>query len=156
MVACPVYGVLIAQGARPVRAKEGEMNEILRIADYMATDLVTLSADMEIIKAMTILLDKKISGAPVVDHKGGLVGVLSKKDCLHAALNASYHQDWGGTVGDYMSAEVETLDADTDLVQAAESFLASPYRRFPVLNDGELVGQISRADLLRALSARWQ
>lgn len=132
------------------------MNEILRIGDYMVTDLITLSADMEIIKAMTILLDKKISGAPVVDEKGDLVGMLSKKDCLRAALNASYHQDWGGTVADYMSAQVETLDIDTDLVQAAEHFLASSYRRFPVLSDGRLAGQISRADLLRALSKNWR
>lgn len=132
------------------------MNEILRIGDYMTTDLITLSADMEIIKAMTMLLDKKISGAPVVDEKGNLAGVLSKKDCLRAALNASYHQDWGGTVADYMSSPVETLDVDTDLVQAAEHFLASPYRRFPVLDDGRLAGQISRADLLRALSKNWQ
>lgn len=132
------------------------MNEILRIGDYMATDLITLSADMEIIKAMTLLLDKKLSGAPVVDEKGNLTGVLSKKDCLRAALNASYHQDWGGTVADYMSANVDTLDVDTDLVQAAEYFLASPYRRFPVLSDGRLAGQISRADLLRALSKNWR
>lgn len=132
------------------------MNEILRIGDYMVTDLITLTADMEIIKAMTILLDKKISGAPVVDGKGDLIGVLSKKDCLRAALNASYHQDWGGTVADYMSVKVDTLDVDTDLVQAAEHFLSSSYRRFPVLSDGRLAGQISRADLLRALSANWR
>jgi len=132
------------------------MNEISRVSEFMVTDLITLTADMEIIKAMTILLDKKISGAPVVDENGDLIGVLSKKDCLKAALNASYHQDWGGTVTDYMSAKVSTMDADIDLVQAAEYFLASPYRRFPVLRDGQLVGQISRADLLRALSANWR
>jgi len=132
------------------------MNEISRVSEYMVTDLITLTPDMEIIKAMTILLDRKISGAPVVDEKGGLIGVLSKKDCLKAALNASYHQDWGGTVENYMTARVETLDADIDIVQAAERFLASPFRRFPVLSDDRLVGQISRADLLRALSALWR
>ncbi len=84
-----------------------------------------------------------------------LVGMLSKKDCLGAALNASYYQEWGGSVADYMSADVETLGADLDLVQAAERFLKSNYRRFPVMREGRLVGQISRADLLMAMAEQW-
>jgi len=127
-----------------------------RVRDYMATKLVTLSPEMEILHAMQVLLDKRISGAPVVDKTGALVGVLSKKDCLKAALNAAYFQEWGNPVAGYMSAEVETLAADMDLVTAAERFLASHYRRFPVVTDGRLVGQISRADVLRALIANWQ
>lgn len=125
------------------------------VSDYMATELITLSPDMEINKAMKVLLNERISGAPVVDAKGKLVGVLSKKDCLKAALNSSYYQEWGGSVADYMSAEVETLEADMELVQAAERFLASHYRRFPVMRDGRLAGQISRADVLRGLTENW-
>jgi CBS domain-containing protein len=132
------------------------MNERPRIRDYMATDVMTFSPDMEILRAMEMLLEKKFSGAPVVDENGRLVGMLSKKDCLRAALNASYHQEWGGAVADYMSKRVETLDADLDLVTAAERFLASHYRRFPVIGDGQLIGQISRADLLRALVEQWR
>jgi CBS domain-containing protein len=101
------------------------------------------------------LLEKHYSGAPVVDGAMKLVGVLSKKDCLRAALNASYFQEWGGSVADYMSADVETLDADLDLVQAAERFLKNNYRRFPVMREGRLIGQISRADLLRAIAEHW-
>lgn len=125
------------------------------VSDYMATELITLSPDMEINKAMKVLLNERISGAPVVDAKGKLVGVLSKKDCLKAALNSSYYQEWGGSVADYMSAEVETLEADMELVQAAERFLASHYRRFPVMRDGRLAGQISRADVLHGLTENW-
>lgn len=132
------------------------MNHRPRIRDYMATDVVTLAPDMEILRAMELLLDMKFSGAPVVDESGRLVGVLSKKDCLKAALNASYHQQWGGVIADYMSTSVETLDANLDLVTAAERFLASHYRRFPVMEDGRLIGQISRADLLRALVDCWR
>jgi CBS domain-containing protein len=125
------------------------------VSGYMATDLISLTPDTGIIQAMTTLLDNRISGAPVLDKNGRLVGVLSQKDCLRAALNASYHQELGGIVGDYMSTEVETIEADLDIVQAAERFISSPYRRFPVTRHGRLVGQISRADLLRALVEQW-
>lgn len=127
-----------------------------RISDCMTTRLLTLDPAMEINRAMSLLLEHHYSGAPVVDAAGELVGVLSKKDCLKAALNASYYQEWGGSVADYMSRPVETLDADLDIVEAAQRFLASPYRRFPVLRDGRLCGQISRADLLRALVDSWE
>lgn len=131
------------------------MTDRPRVADYMADDLIVLMPDMEILHAMKTLLEKRISGASVVDADGRLVGVLSKKDCLRAALNGAYYQEWGGQVATYMSTAVVTLDADLDLVAAAERFLASEYRRFPVLRKGELVGQISRADVLRALVENW-
>lgn len=97
-----------------------------------------------------------VSGAPVVDAEGMLIGMLSKKDCMRAALDASFHQEWGSPVAGYMTTPVETLDVDLDLVSAVERFLASPFRRFPVLREGQLVGQISRADLLRALVENWR
>ena len=126
------------------------------IAAYMARDLVTLAPDMEINRAMQVLLASHISGAPVVDAAGQLIGILSQKDCLRAALHATYHHDLGGVVADHMTREVETLPADLDIFAACERFLDSPYRRFPVLEQGRMVGQISRADLLRALSAQWR
>lgn len=125
------------------------------VRDYMARDLITLSPQTEINAAMHVLLDKAISGAPVVDDKGALVGVLSKKDCLKAALHASYFRAWGGLVSDYMNSKPETLPADMDIVEAAEVFLAGSYRRFPVVDGGGLVGQVSRADILKALSELW-
>lgn len=121
------------------------------LADIMTTRLTTFSPDTSIHEAIRILLEKRYSGAPVVDAKGELVGVLSRKDCLKIVFSTSYYQDWGGRVGEYMSKRVETIDADIDLVSAAQIFLNSHYRRFPVMRDGRLVGQVSRADLLRAL-----
>lgn len=132
------------------------MTQRPRIRDVMARDLVTLSPALEISRAAVLLLDRGISGAPVVDASGALVGVLSKKDCLRATLQASYFRDWSGTVETYMSRDPQTLDADLDLLEAAERFLASTYRRFPVLSAGALVGQVSRADLLRGLVAQWR
>ena len=128
---------------------------MIRVADYMTRDLVLLAPGTEITRAMHILLDRRISGAPVVDDYGALVGVLSKKDCLHAALHASYHRDWSGAVERFMSRDVETMDAGLDIVAAAQRFVDSSYRRFPVLAEGQLVGQISRADVLRALADHW-
>lgn len=127
-----------------------------KIRDYMATDLLLLGPEMEVVHAMRLLLENRISGAPVVDADGRLVGVLSKKDCLKAALNAAYYQEWGGAVSDYMTGQVETLDEDLDIVEAAERFLASHYRRFPVVRQGRLTGQVSRADILRALVENWR
>ena len=122
------------------------------VADIMATRLITFRPDMNIHEAIRILLDKRISGAPVVDEDGALVGMLSKKDCLKIVFSSQYHDDWGGPVRDYMSAPVETLDAGLDLVSAAQAFLDSHFRRFPVVRDGKLVGQISRYDVLKVLT----
>jgi predicted transcriptional regulator len=131
------------------------MSDRPSVGAFMARRLITLSPDMEINRAVTVLLDNNISGAPVTDAAGRLVGLLSMKDCLAAALKDTYYQEWGATVGAYMSKEVETLDADLDIVQAAEKFVSSNYRRFPVMREGRLVGQISRTDVLKALAELW-
>ena len=126
-----------------------------RVKDFMARQLITLEPQMAIQRAISLLLEKRLSGAPVLNPDQQLIGMLSKKDCLKAVLNASYFQELGGTVADYMSDKVETLPAELDLVEAARHFLNSHYRRFPVLENGRLVGQISRADVLRALLQNW-
>ena len=121
------------------------------IADYMSTELVSFTPDDNIIDAMRRLLHWQLSGAPVIDESGQMVGILSQKDCLTIVYNAAYHQDLGGQVSQYMSREVEHIDARSSVVDAAEKFLHSSFRRFPVLRDGKLVGLISRHDILRAL-----
>ena len=121
------------------------------IEEYMAADLVCFEPEDDIVYAMRVLLDKHFSGAPVVDRDGRLVGMLSKKDCMKIVYNTAYHQDWGGQVSHYMSRDVEHIDADSGILEAAEKFLGSSFRRFPVLRDGQLVGQISRCDVLRAI-----
>jgi len=121
------------------------------INHYMATELVTFAPDDEIIHAMRVLLERHLSGAPVLDEGGKLVGVLSQKDCLAIVYRCAYHLDPGGKVEQYMSREVEHIEADSSVVDVAEKFLNSRFRRFPVLRDGRLVGQISRHDVMRAL-----
>jgi len=121
------------------------------IEQHMATELISFSPEDDILHAMRVLLDKKISGAPVLDESGKLIGILSMKDCMEIVYNTAYHQDWGGKVEQYMSREVEHIEADTSILTAAEKFLNSNFRRFPVLRNGQLIGQISRHDILRAL-----
>lgn len=130
-------------------------NSVPTVNDYMARDLITFMPGDDIHAAVNVLLDERISGAPVVDRKGQLVGVLSKKDCLEIVYSTGYHQDWGGRVEDYMSKEVTTIESGTDIVKAADMFRNSTFRRFPVLENGRMTGQISRADILRALEEHW-
>ncbi len=121
------------------------------IEAYMATELVSFGPNDDIIEAMRTLLERHLSGAPVLDSSGQMIGILSQKDCLKIVYKTAYHQDWGGQVEQYMNRQVEHIDADCSVLDAAEKFLHSSYRRFPVLRDGQLVGQISRHDIMRAL-----
>jgi len=127
------------------------------IKDYMATNLTTFTPGMEISEAIKYLNTHKISGAPVVDERGSLVGMLSEKDCLQVALQSTYYEDWvGGVVSEYMTENVETVADTASVVDIAEKFLKSSYKRYPVLSEeGDLVGQVSRSDVLRALDMLW-
>ncbi|MCP4335689.1 MAG: CBS domain-containing protein [Gammaproteobacteria bacterium] len=125
------------------------------IENYMATELVCFAPDDDIIDAMRTLLERHISGAPVLDSDGQMLGLLTQKDCLAIVYNTAYHQDWGGQVEQYMSREVEHIDADSSILEVAEKFLHSNFRRFPVLRDGRLAGLISRHDIMRALDENY-
>ena len=127
------------------------MNPPPRVRDYMSASLVSFAPETSIHEAIDILLDKRLSGAPVLDATGALVGILTKRDCISIAFSASYHQGWGGPVSEYMSPEVETVDADDDIVAVAGRFLERGFRRYPVIDNGRVVGVISRHDALRAL-----
>lgn len=120
--------------------------------DYMTTKLVTFTPDMEVMTAIHQLVKNHLSGAPVVDAAGKLIGVLSERDCLKVALAAGYEGVPGGQVSEYMTHEVSTVEPDTPMLEVASRFLGSPAKRFPVIKDGALVGQISRSDVMRAIN----
>ena len=121
------------------------------VRDYMAGSLVTFKPDMDVLDAIHELVQHRIAGAPVVNDQGDLIGMLSELDCLKVALNAGYYQQSGGPVADFMTPDVESVDADMNIIDLAQKFLNSGFRRFPVLRNNRLVGQISRRDVLRAL-----
>jgi CBS domain-containing protein len=125
--------------------------EPLRVRDYMATDVLTIGPDTEIMRAIHLLVERDISGIPVVDEQMQVVGILTERDCIRTALQAGYFDEAGGLVADYMSAPVHTVGPDDSLMDLAELFASSPFRRCPVVEDGRLIGLICRRDVLGAL-----
>ncbi len=127
------------------------MDRLPVVRECMARKLLTLKSDTEILDAVAFLLKHKISGAPVVDNDKHLVGVISEKDCLNLLAKGVRGNVPHGSIAEFMTTEVETISPDMDLYYAAGLFLKRNYRRFPVVEDGVLVGQISRRDILRAI-----
>jgi len=121
------------------------------VKDYMSGSLVTFGPQTDMLDAIQELLRHGIAGAPVVDDQGNLIGMLSELDCMKIALTAGYFGEKGGPVQDYMTAGAETVDADMSIIDLAERFIASGFRRYPVMRGNRLIGQISRRDVLRAL-----
>ena len=122
------------------------------VKNYMASDLVTFTPETNVLAAMRTLLKYKISGAPVVDKTGWIVGILSEYDCLKPNLESSYHNDAGTLVKNCMSKEIITIDVNASLMEAAEMFIKNGVRRLPVIEQKKLIGQISRRDVLRAIN----
>lgn len=120
------------------------------VRDYMARDLVTFTPDMAITSALSLLVRHGHSGAPVVEDDR-LVGMLSEKDCLRVALVANFEGVEPGSVRDFMTSGVVTVAPDVDLLEVASRFVDAPFKRMPVVENGRLVGQISRSDVLRAI-----
>lgn len=120
------------------------------VADYMTKDVTTLTPDMEMGAAIHLLIRNGDSGCPVMEQ-GKVIGFLSEKDCLKVALVAGLEGTSAGTVREFMSTTVNFLDAGTTILQAATKFLDTPFKRYPVVKDGKLVGQVSRSDVLRAI-----
>lgn len=123
----------------------------LTAGDYMTKELVTFTPDMEVMSAIHILITHRVSGGPVLDAEGRIIGMLSEKDCLKVALNAGMEGVAGGTVQEFMSHKAETVDVSCTLMEIASRFLDATFKRFPVCENGKLVGQISRQDVLRAI-----
>ncbi len=121
------------------------------VKDYMSRRLITFSPDTDVLDAIHELVHHRIAGAPVIDSHGNLIGMLSELDCLKIALTAGYHGEMGGPVSDFMTTDTQIVDADMSIVDLAELFLDSGFRRYPVVSHNRLVGQISRRDVLRAL-----
>jgi CBS domain-containing protein len=138
------------QGVRMAEPKKAPLQILVK--DHMSTNLVTFKPTDSIDHVLNMLTKRKISGAPVVDHDGRLVGIISEVDCLKEIIKGKYSNTpkFPGTVEEYMSTDVYTLSPEMSLFDAAGKFLELKIRRFPVLRDGQLIGQISLSDVIRA------
>lgn len=125
----------------------------LKVKDFMKRKLVCFNPDQSIEEVMNTLLQKKISGGPVVDKEGRLVGVISEGDCLKQLVRGKYLNmpQLSVTVSECMTSDIQTVDAEIDIFQAAQMFLEKRLRRFPVIEQGKFVGQISQKDILIAV-----
>lgn len=139
--------------------------------DVMSIGPVTVSPDHGIRHAIQIMLDRKISGVPVVDDEGCVVGMLTEGDLLsrselgmQALLKPDptsapsdearrYMKSNGWRVADVMSADLVVVDTETPITQIAALLVAHSIKRVPVLSQGRLVGIVSRADLLATICA---
>jgi CBS domain-containing protein len=127
------------------------MPSLSTVQQHMEREPVTFRPDMEVEEAVALLLKHNVSRAPVVDEEGNLVGVLAEGDCLEAFLNDEYFESPTAVVGDLMTSEIVTVDSHVDILKAAELFLEHKFYHLPVLEKGQLVGQISRRDVIRAI-----
>ena len=123
----------------------------IAVKDYMSASLVTFTTEMDVMNAIDVLVKHRISGAPVVDERGNLVGLLSEKDCMKVAVQAGYFEELAGLVKDYMTHNVITVESEANILEVAKLFMEKGPRRYPVVEDNRLVGQISRRDVLKAL-----
>ena len=140
--------------------------------DVMTCEVVSIHPDADILEALRLMLDRKISGLPIVDAGGMLVGILTEGDLLRRAelhteprrsawlsfllgpgrLADEYVRTHGRKVVDVMTRNVVSVAEDAALPEIVHLMQRHRVKRLPVTNAGHLVGIVSRADLLRALA----
>ena len=136
----------------PVKSFQGERAQKKRVtpskltvADIMTTQLVLFRSEQTIHEVMKAFVKYRISGGPVVDELGNLIGVISEADCMKEISDSRYFNMpiLDKSVGHFMTKQVDTIDATTSVFDAAAQFSKSSRRRYPVLENGRLVGQVS-------------
>ena len=144
-------GIINFQGKRTTVQKSN--SEPILVSDYMTKKVVSFKEEQPIEEVIETLINNRISGGPVVNEKNELIGIISEGDCMKQISESRYYNlpiDKNNTVGKSMVREVETIDGNMNIFDAANKFLESKRRRFPIVENGKLVGQISQKDVLKA------
>ncbi len=113
------------------------------IQSIMKTDLITVGPETSLSEALALLIENNISGLPVVDREGSIVGVLSEKDLLKM-----FYETGANTVQSLMTANPVTIAVDAPLVEVFDCLMSNDFRRVLIHKKRKLVGLVSRADLM--------
>lgn len=143
-------GIINFQGKRSSKKEPGDS---ILVSDYMTRNLITFRPSDSISSVIQTFIEHNISGGPVVNEKDELVGVISEGDCMKQISESRYYNmpmDRKSTVENAMIKNVETLDGSMNIFDAVNKFLELKIRRFPIIENGKLVGQISQKDILKA------
>ncbi len=134
------------------RAKPENKSEQIKVSDYMTRNLIVFNPKQSVLEVMDQLIKHRISGGPVVNENHELVGIISEGDCIKQISESRYYNQpmENINVEEHMITNVDTISGDMNIFDAAEKFLQSKRRRFPIIEDGKLVGQISQKDILKA------
>jgi CBS domain-containing protein len=122
------------------------------VKDYMSKNVVSFHKSDSIFEVKRILLEKKISGAPVVSKSGKLIGIISETDLMKQIVDSKYYNMpmIKTTVSKYMTKNVDSISPNDTIFDAAEKFLRLKRKRFPVMKSNEILGIISRVDIIAA------
>ena len=137
----------------PNKQTSKSSGESILVSDYMTKKLITFKVDDSLDHVINQLILYKISGGPVVNDKNDLIGIISETDCIKHISESKYYNmpsDTNNTVGKYMVTDVDTIDKNMNIFDAAFKFISSRRRRFPVVENGKLIGQLSQKDVLKA------
>ena len=119
-------GIKSFQGKRD-SSQEKTVEQIL-VSDYMTKKLITFKPDDSLDHVINLLIKHKISGGPVVNDKNELIGIISETDCIKHISERKYYNmpaDMNNTVGKYMVTDVDTIDKDMNIFDAAFKFISS-------------------------------
>ncbi|CAJ1769093.1 hypothetical protein LMCDFJHI_00469 [Aeromonas salmonicida] len=128
--------------------------ESLKAKDYMQHRPITFSADMMVQSAVEKFLNSRQLGGPVVDALGHLIGWVSEQDCIAVMLKEAYHCEQVAQVKNVMCNEVLAVGPDTSILELAEMMMGQKPKIYPVVEEGRLLGVISRHDVMQAIHAQ--
>jgi len=143
----------------PIKSFQGQQErrvkskaKTLLVEDIMSRNLIVFKPNETIHEVMSKFIKYRISGGPVVNEKGDLIGVISEADCMKEVSESRYFNlpILDKSVSKFMTTKVDTIEASKTIFEAASYFFKTSRRRFPVLDKDKLVGQISRKDIVIA------
>ncbi len=123
----------------------------MQAKDIMTKNVVVLKADNKIFETIDVLVGNKISGAPVVNAEGKIIGIVSEKDLLIALDFLGEKKAAMAQVHEFMTRDVVLLSEETPIKEISQTLVRENIKRIPIVKDEQVVGIVSRRDILRAI-----